>query len=265
MARVQAGRARGLLKATAAAPVFHGRWLPSAELAAFVEHFWTVRWDFRGLEAPVAENLPHPTVHLIVEEGRSCLHGVPRGRHVRALDGAGRVFGVKFWPGGFHPFYGKPVSGFTGRGLPLDEAFGPGGEAFAARILALEEDEARMREAEAFLGARLPAPDPNVELIGRLVERIIADRSITKAEQAAEEAGLGLRALQRLFSRYVGISPKWMIQRYRLHEALEQLDADAEPDWPRLALELGYFDQAHFIKDFKALVGRTPSEYARKF
>jgi AraC-like DNA-binding protein len=71
------------------------------------------------------------------------------------------------------------------------------------------------------------------------------------------------RTLQRLFNQYVGVSPKWVIKRYRLHDAVEQLATGAVVDWPRLALDLGYFDQAHFIKDFKMLVGTPPGEYAR--
>lgn len=71
------------------------------------------------------------------------------------------------------------------------------------------------------------------------------------------------RTLQRIFSQYVGVGPKWVIKRYRLHEAADQLAGGNVVDWPRLALDLGYFDQAHFIKDFKAMVGRTPTEYAR--
>ena len=52
-----------------------------------------------------------------------------------------------------------------------------------------------------------------------------------------------------------------MLQRVRLHEAADRM-ADGERDWPRLAVELGFFDQAHFIKAFKAVVGRSPADYA---
>ena len=70
------------------------------------------------------------------------------------------------------------------------------------------------------------------------------------------------RALQRLFQHYVGVGPKWVIKRYRMHEALAQLQAGA-PALARLAADLGYYDQAHFIKDFTALVGKPPGEYRR--
>jgi len=66
-----------------------------------------------------------------------------------------------------------------------------------------------------------------------------------------------------LFDDYVGVSPKWVIQRYRLHEAAERIARGGVEDFADLALELGYADQAHFIRDFKKLVGRSPAEYAR--
>jgi len=96
------------------------------------------------------------------------------------------------------------------------------------------------------------------------VARILKGPSLLRAEQVAAASGLTLRSLQRLFSDYVGIGPKWVIQRYRLHEAIARLDEGERVDFARLALDLGYADQAHFIRDFKALVGRTPREYARQ-
>jgi AraC-like DNA-binding protein len=71
------------------------------------------------------------------------------------------------------------------------------------------------------------------------------------------------RALQRLFSEYVGVGPKWVIQRLRLHEAIAQVQQGHAVSWAALAQSLGYFDQAHFIADFRRLVGRTPAQYAR--
>ena len=73
-----------------------------------------------------------------------------------------------------------------------------------------------------------------------------------------------MRALQRLFAEYVGVSPKWTIRRYRLQEAAERLAAAESVDWPALALDLGYADQAHFIRDFKRMIGRAPAEYFKR-
>lgn len=75
---------------------------------------------------------------------------------------------------------------------------------------------------------------------------------------------MGKRSLQRLFNDYVGVSPKWVIRRYRLHELLERVHSGAEPDYAQLALELGYYDQAHLINDFRSIVGYSPTQYQRR-
>ena len=75
--------------------------------------------------------------------------------------------------------------------------------------------------------------------------------------------GLHERTLQRLFTKYVGLSRKWVIQRFRLHEAAEQLAAGGAASQAALSLEPGYSDQAHFVRDFKAIVGVSPGAYAK--
>jgi AraC-like DNA-binding protein len=81
-------------------------------------------------------------------------------------------------------------------------------------------------------------------------------------DELAARHAMSSRSLQRLFRRYVGVSPKWVLQRYRLHEAAERIAEGRDGDWAATALELGYFDQAHFIRDFKALIGASPAQYA---
>jgi AraC-like DNA-binding protein len=81
--------------------------------------------------------------------------------------------------------------------------------------------------------------------------------------ELVSRTGIGERRLRRLFAEYVGVHPKWVIQRYRLHEAAERLAAEEDVNLAALALELGYFDQAHFARDFRAIVGRPPADYAR--
>jgi len=116
-----------------------------------------------------------------------------------------------------------------------------------------------------FLAARLPTIGEDVEHVGRIVDEIAADRSVNTLDDLVARWRLGKRALQRMFNEYVGIGPKWVINRYRMHEALERVEQGGEVEWARLALELGYFDQAHFIRDFKALVGYPPAEYSRRY
>jgi AraC-like DNA-binding protein len=239
----------------------YARFWPSADLAPFVEHFWTVEWD--EPEPVVRQVLPHPSVQLVLERGASRVAGVHRGRFVTILEGHGRVLGTKFLPGGFRPFLGRPLSSITGQSLPLEEFFGSAGGRLESRALRHADPVTAFALVEDFLRALAPQPDDNVARVGRIIERAAADRDITRVEHLLREFGLGARALQRLFDDYVGVSPKWVIQRYRLHEAAERIAQDPTVDGTRLAADLGYADQAHFIRDFKRLVGTTPADYSR--
>jgi AraC-like DNA-binding protein len=239
----------------------HERRSPPPDLAGFLEHFWMVAWD---VPAPVTrEVLSHPSVHVTLSRAGSAVTGVPRGRYVTRLEGTGRVFGIKFRPGGFRPLVGFPIARLTDREVPLADVFGDRAAALETAVLAPAGFAGQISAATAHLRELLPERDATVDEVAALVRRILDDRAIRRVEDLAAATARSVRALQRLFSEYVGVSPKWVIRRYRLHEAMAQLDAGAPLDWAALALELGYFDQAHFIRDFKALVGRTPGAYGR--
>jgi AraC-like DNA-binding protein len=85
--------------------------------------------------------------------------------------------------------------------------------------------------AERLLLAHRPAHDPNVAHVSAIVADIAKDQGLTSVEMLAQRTELGKRALQRLFKLYVGINPKWVINRYRLHEAIAQLQAGAPVAW----------------------------------
>jgi AraC-like DNA-binding protein len=236
---------------------------PSAELAWLVQHFWVVRWDLRGHEPQQRETLPHPNVHLVFEPAGSRIYGVHSARFTQTLQGRSFAFGVKFRPGGFRPFLLRAVSTLRDRSLMPRDVFGPAFTRVEAEMLAMEDDASMVALAEGFLRQHLPVMDPLAVQVGEIVDGIVHDRLLTTVEQLVQRWSIDKRRLQRLFSEYVGVSPKWVINRYRLHEAVERLAEGATVDWAQLALDLGYFDQAHFIRDFRKLVGRPPGEYTR--
>ncbi len=254
---------RGMLYAevTTSTSEQHWRYWPSDDLAPFIEHYWTIEWNVP--EPQVRETLPHPSAHIVLESGQAQLAGAFTKKFTRILVGSGRVLSVKFRPGGLRPFVASPVSIFSNRVLALQDIFGSAAAGLADRVLAHADHQAAIGVLESFLRACEPRPDPAIELIGRISERIVADRTIARTEQIVSEFAIGTRTLQRLFNEYVGVSPKWMIQRYRLHELVERLNSAASIDWAATALDLGYADQAHLIRDFKKLVGRPPAGYLR--
>jgi AraC-like DNA-binding protein len=263
LSREQFGQGCGTLRhSSAPAGYRHTRHAPSPALASWVRHFWIETWDLDGAAPRYREILPHPCVNLVFVPGRSRVFGVQLGRFNRELRGQGCVVGVKFRPGAFHSFLRRPISAMANMSLPLESLFA--GAAEAERDVFAGDGEAAMIDAATrFLVDRLPAADPLAEKACAIVETVAADREITRVEHIMGRWKMGERALQRLFARYVGASARWVIKRYRVYEALERLHADDQCDWAHLALELGYFDQAHFINDFRKLVGSTPVDYHR--
>lgn len=234
---------------------------PADALRGVVEHHWIVRWDLRSQPPFLAATLPHPSVHLVTEGDGPMVHGVHTGRFSTVLEGAGSTVGVKFRAGAFYQFLRAPLATLTNRSTTLGAVFGTDGDELEDRLRATTAPLEIIALIEQLLVARLSDPDPTAELVTRIVYDAMHDRSLVSVDEMASRSGLGVRTLQRLFSRYVGVSPKWVLQRYRLHEAAERLRSESV-ELAELALELGYCDQAHFIKDFTAVVGRTPGSYA---
>ncbi|MFB7371668.1 DUF6597 domain-containing transcriptional factor [Streptomyces sp. NPDC056222] len=247
---------------------------PAPELRPYLEHYWFIDW---ALSEPYASHVvPHPSVNIVFQryegDGQEVVFGEVAGigleLFTKKLTGVGRVCGVQFRPGGFRPFAPAwPVSEWTGRRVPLDEVFADADEASVETVLAPEADHARVAALDAFLMARGPAPDPQAAQAMALVDLVRTDRTIRRVSELARAEGLSSRSLQRLFSNCVGVGPKWVILRYRIHEALERAEAagaEEPPDWAGLAAELGYSDQAHLVRDFTATVGVPPTAYARQ-
>ncbi len=116
--------------------------------------------------------------------------------------------------------------------------------------------------AEALLGAVLPDRDPVAEQAAALVACITADPGLRRVDQLSAASGMSARSLQRLFADFVGVSPKWVMRRARLHEAAERADSGEPVDWAELAADLGYADQAHLTRDFTVTIGVSPTRYA---
>jgi transcriptional regulator GlxA family with amidase domain len=115
---------------------------------------------------------------------------------------------------------------------------------------------------DAFLLDRLPGRDERYDEVLAIVRDIQDDPALTTVELASRRYAVSVRSLQRMFRRYVGVGPKWVLQRARLHDAVTRIDNGRAGDLAALALELGWFDQAHFTRDYSALVGQSPAAYA---
>lgn len=254
------------------------RFEPRQELAQSVEYYWAAHWHIPEGEVHREESLPHPCVHVVFEDSeqnawRTQAWGVVRGKFVRELSGQGWTFGIKFMPAGFAPWVNWPVSELTDTTAAIQSVFDADSQAIEQAIRSAETPNARAETAERFLHARWPKVqerfDENQQRVAEMVNCILSDPTVTRVEDLSDRFHLGHRQLQRLFQRYVGVNPKWVLQRYRLHQAVQHMTPSTPKrqaeDWAQLALSLGYTDQAHFINDFKAAVGLSPGCFRKQW
>ncbi len=228
------------------------------DLAPFAPWFWTVQWDLPESETYEQEVLAFPCVNLACGDGEYQVHGPGTERFVAKLSGRGWATGARFTPAGFSAFSRRPMRELVDRVVPAREVLGreppPPGST---------PEEARARLA-TYLREHRAVLTPAMALVDSLVAKAQNDASAVRIESLAEEAGVSVRSLHRLFERYVGVSSKWIVRRARVHSAAERVARGERVDWAAVAQELGYHDQSHLIRDFRAQIGETPTRYARR-
>lgn len=244
-------------------------------VADFVERYWSVCWDN---DAPARrEVISHPAFHLTVTTGHSAVgpyrraevNGVVTRTFAVDLQGRGRVVGAKFRPGGFTALTRRPAYGFTDSRVPLEELVPePAVERLLTRVTAAPDDpDVAVGALEELITGLGPwRPSTAYALLLAVVADMLADHTLSRVEDVAARHGLSVRALQRRFRRFVGVGPKWVLQRYRLHDAVTAIDTDpgVMTDLAGLAASLGWADQSHFNRDFTAAVGVSPHAYAAR-
>ncbi|WP_205325568.1 helix-turn-helix domain-containing protein [Glycomyces sp. YM15] len=239
------------------------RYRETGLLGQYVERYWSVHWDLPDGTSYESVVIPHPCVNLSFMPGIGAeLHGpgIAVSRH--PLTGRGRVFGVKFRPGGFTAYSGVEGAALADWSAGAATVFGPEVDELSAIVMSGNDIDA-IQVVSRYLADRVPErPDPRYGRVLAVVRAMLEDRSITRVDQLAARFAMSPKTLQRLFQEYLGLGPKTLIQRYRLHDAADRLAEDPQTDLARLAAELGWSDHAHFTHDFKDLIGFPPSEYA---
>ena len=244
-------------------------------LDGLVDRFWAVRWDLPPGTVHQQQVLTHPGANVSIGHANGTagqpepgpvearLYGVARGLSTRVLAGQGWTVAALTWPGGLGAFITGSAAELTDRVVPLGQALGVD-EAVLLRQVTAEPDEAA--RVALLAGALEQAVDPDrrapalsVAEVARLAE---SDRTVRRLGDLCERSGLGQRTLQRMFLQYAGVSPTWVIRRYRLLEAAETVREGRPVSWADIAAALGYADQAHLTRDFRAAIGQTPAAYA---
>lgn len=238
------------------------RFEPSEDLKAFIENYWVIRWDLTNKPSYTQTNLPHPSQHMVIDpNGQSGIFGLTSGKFEYKLQDKGCIFGIKFWPGAFRLFYPNPVSQLTDNHIPWSKVFPVDELELEQQLLQADDINIMATQTESLLRKKIPKLNNRAILARLAVEAIEKNKNLALVSDVAANLNLSTRSLQRLFDDYIGINPQWVIERYRMLDALEALNSGQNISLTDLALNLGYFDQAHFSNKFTALVGVAPSHY----
>jgi AraC-like DNA-binding protein len=249
------------------------RYPPGAELAGLIDHFWAIQWQLPDGQQHRQQVLTHPVANMSVShpDARSRsrtiearLSGVARRLSDRVVAGQGWVVAAMTTPGGLGAFLTGSAARLTDRTVPLGSAVAVDEGALIADITAESEEGRRvamLRQALArAVVPRRVGPARQVAEIARLAE---SERTVRQLHELSQKAGVSQRTLQRLFLEYAGVSPTWVLRRYRLLNAAEAVRNGERVSWTDVAADLGYADQAHLIRDFRSATGRTPAAYAQ--
>lgn len=245
------------------------RWAPSDEAATWVEHFWSVDWDLRGQPPFTSMVITFPALHLTHEWGgdearhghplpNTLIHGVVEKVFTTTLSSRGSVVGARFRPGGFAARFRRAADAFTGAIVPVDD------ELFGTPMVLEDDIAAAASRLDGAIARSDGTTDPTYVALTALLDRVRDDGRLRRVEQVMAHAPWSARTTQRVFRHYVGVPVKWVLCRYRLQHAALEIEMDTSVDFADLAVRLGWYDQAHFINDFRAMLGCTPGEYATR-
>jgi AraC-like DNA-binding protein len=171
------------------------------------------------------------------------------------------VFGIQFRAGGSFPFFGMPADESTNQQIALEDVWGrEDGYSFRDELLAARTSQARFDVAEQYLMARLGVrgAHPAVAFAIREISCQPSDRRIADITEAT---GLSARRFIQLFREQVGLTPKTFCRVRRFQHVIASLHQQKQVDWTEVALGCGYYDQSHFIHDFRGFAGVSPSMY----
>jgi AraC-like DNA-binding protein len=180
------------------------------------------------------------------------------------LRGAMDGLSVTLKPGAARALLGVPAGELEGATVPLDTLWRGEAARLLEHLSSATDDASRLRALQSALQRRLLAhpatPSQLVDQAAALMRRSDGQRSV---RDVAAAVGVGERRLQQLFHAQVGLSPRTFGRLLRLHATLRAL-RERRSSWAHLAVDAGYYDQAHLANEFQALCGMTPGEFARR-
>ena len=257
---------------------------PAFPLNRFVEHL--VYFDGTSATHNLDRFLPDGNTELIIDltespqyiydnetlrEIQTCRHAWVSGVRTQPItipSGRGsRMLIVAFKKGGGFPFYPFPMNELTDTVAEAGGVFGMDFHLLREQLLASKSIERMFQMVEAFLIQRLDETIPDstpTRCVEYALASIVSDPGSRCLYQLSDQIGYSQKHLIDLFRQQVGVAPKQYLRIMRFQKVIRALENSQAIRWSQVALESGYYDQAHLIHDFKFFSGFTPTEYLQR-
>lgn len=258
-------------------PFMHYR--PSPPLSSFVEMFWYYEGE-AGSPHKKERLLPQGSAELVINlrEDEVRLYNPKDIREAYTLSGSAIcgphsqffvidtaeqdcVAGVHFRPGGLFPFFRLPASELHNQHVSMADLWGRAAAIMRERLLAEPTPSGKLRRLESIILEQVAKPLERHRAVNYALVRLGGE--LAAVGDLSGEIGISTRRLVDVFSAQVGITPKLFGRVQRFQKAIQTLPADTQVDWIQVALDCGYYDQAHFIHDFRSFSGLSPGQYLR--
>ena len=242
------------------------RFAAPPDLSELARRHWIPVWGLPEGESSTQEVLQYPVCLIVISNSYARFYGVQSGLSRTTLSGTGWASGVMLQPAAGSLVLGGDVRTMTDRFVDAREIL-DGALVAAVRSAMADPNDPGAGERQppsSTMPCALAAVDEEGLLVNAIVEAVETEPDIGQVAQVCQRFAITERSLQRLLRRRIGLSPKWLIQRRRLHEASERLRS-GPGDLAGVAHDLGYADQAHFTRDFRRVTGMTPGVFARRF
>lgn len=190
---------------------------------------------------------------FIIAQMRNYIEIEPRGRI--------GMIGVRFYPWGIYHFLNYTIKEIRDRVMDLPSLWGKEGKTIEEQIYCASSNIERVKIVENYLLNRLRNDKEKFQLADYGLQYIYKFKGKVTTDQLIDHLGFSSKYVQRLFNSTIGVSPKYIIRLYRFLNACNYLGAGQFQTLADVAYEFGYYDQSHFIKEFKEFSGLTPKEF----
>ncbi|HXA56586.1 MAG TPA: helix-turn-helix domain-containing protein [Candidatus Acidoferrum sp.] len=254
---------------------------PGAPLSAFVKCFWYWKGEQQAHkkerlmpsgEPCVIFTLRDDSIRIYDPEnigrhssyGNAVFSGARTEGFVIDTDQQERTFGIAFHPGGAFPFFREPACETRNLAVPLDCFWGASVGRMRQHLLDARSAHEMFAVAERDLLERLKRPLALHAAVAAGRREFCRAPHMAAIARVVDQTGLSQRRFIELFHDQIGLTPKTFCRVRRFQRVLQSVHGTKGAEWAQVALDCGYYDQAHFIHDFRAFSGVTPNEYLKR-